>query len=151
MEIKEINSTIEKIISTLEELVPEYMKIPEDIAISRGVCSVCIIDGNGQIVGKVFGNDKLRCRDSFKIAWTKASQVWITGYKTNEYEKLVFSDKIDHHKFGITMPDMVGWEGGQPVTLKDGTQLSVGFSGFRGTSDLEIVLKALKKADIELK
>jgi uncharacterized protein GlcG (DUF336 family) len=151
MEFAEINLIIEKLITALEELVPVYMKIPEDNAISRGVCSVCIIDEKGNIHGKVFGNEKLRCRDSFKIAWTKASQVWITGYKTNEYEKLVFSDKIDHHKFGINMPDMIGWEGGQPIILKDGTKLSVGFSGFRGTSDLEIVKKAIEKADIELK
>ena len=27
----------------------------------------------------------LRCRDSFKIAWIKASQVWIIGFKTKEY------------------------------------------------------------------
>jgi uncharacterized protein GlcG (DUF336 family) len=151
METKEINLTIEKIFAALDELVPVYMKIPEDNAISRGVCSACIIDTNGQVYGKLFGNDNIRCRDSFRIAWTKASQVWITGYKTNEYEQLVFSDKIDHHKFGINMPDMIGWEGGQPITLKDGTKLSVGFSGFRGTSDLEIVLKALETANIELK
>jgi glc operon protein GlcG len=127
------------------------MAIPEDYDISMGVVSVCIIDEKGQIYGKMFGNDKVRCRDSFKIAWTKASQVWITGYKTHEYEKLVFADKIDHHQFGINMPDMIGWEGGQPVTLQDGTKLSIGFSGFRGTTDLEIVLKAIEKADIALK
>jgi glc operon protein GlcG len=40
---------------------------------------------------------------------------------------------------------LVGWLGGQPVTLRDGTKLSVGFSGFRGISDLEIVVKALEK------
>ena len=145
MEPKEIVSFIEKLMASIEEIIPVYMAIPQDSAISRGVVSVCIIDENGQIYGKVFGTDKIRCRDSFKIAWTKASQVWITGYKTNEYEKLVFSDQIDHHKFGINMPDLIGWEGGQPVILPNGTKLSVGFSGFRGISDLEIVVKALAK------
>jgi uncharacterized protein GlcG (DUF336 family) len=123
--------------------VPEYMQNPIDKDISKGVCSICIIDEDGKIYGKVFGTDKLRGRDSFKIAWTKASQVWITGYKTNEFERLVFSDKIEYRQFGINMPDMIGWEGGQPVVLKDGTKLSVGFSGFRGTSDIEIVLRAI--------
>ena len=151
MEHKEIVSVIEKIIADIEDLVPVYMAVPVDYAISKGVVSVCIIDGNGQIYGKVFGTDKIRCRDSFKIAWTKASQVWITGFKTNEYEKLVFASKLDHNKYGISMPDMIGWEGGQPVTLKDGTKLSIGFSGFRGTTDLEIVLKAIEKANIALK
>jgi uncharacterized protein GlcG (DUF336 family) len=126
------------------------MAIPEDFAKSQGVASVCIIGEDGQIYGKVFGNDQLRCRDSFKIAWTKASQVWITGMKTNEYERLVFTDKIDPQQFGIKLPDLIGWLGGQPVTLPNGTKLSVGFSGFRGTSDLEIVVKALEKANTAL-
>ncbi|MDP2338548.1 MAG: heme-binding protein [Bacteroidota bacterium] len=138
---------IEKLLANIEELVPVYMAIPEDYAKSKGVASGCIIGEDGQIYGKVFGNDKLRGRDSFKIAWTKASQVWITGFKTNEYERLVFSDQIDYHTFGISPPDLVGYEGGQPVTLRDGTKLAVGFSGFRGASDLEIVLKAIEKAN----
>ena len=138
---------IEKLISTIAELVPVYMAIPEDYAKANGVASLCIIDEAGQIYGKVFGTDKLRGRDSFRIAWTKASQVWITGIKTNEYEKLVFADQIDPQPFGIKLPDLVGWLGGQPVTFRDGTKVSVGFSGFRGTSDLEIVIKALEKAN----
>jgi uncharacterized protein GlcG (DUF336 family) len=140
------STEIEKLISTIEELVPVYMAIPEDQAKANGVASLCIIDESGQIYGKVFGTDKLRGRDSFRIAWTKASQVWITGYKTNEYEKLIFADQIDPQQFGIKLPDLVGWLGGQPVTLRDGTKLSVGFSGFRGISDLEIVQKALENA-----
>jgi len=136
---------INKLLAEIEELVPFYMAIPEDQAKSKGVAAVCIICADGQIFGKIFGNLKLRGKDSFRIAWTKASQVWITGYKTNEYERLVFSDQIDYHDFGISMPDLVGYEGGQPITLRDGTKISVGFSGFRGSSDLEIVLKALDK------
>jgi len=151
MEHPEILTIVEKLLVSIGELVPVYMAIPEDMAISKGVVSVCIIDEAGRIYGKVFGSDKVRCRDSFKIAWTKASQVWITGYKTNEFERLVFTDRIDHNKFGINMPDLIGWEGGQPVTLIDGTKLAVGFSGFRGTSDLEIVLKAIEKTSITVK
>lgn len=138
---------IEELLAHIETLVPVYMVIPEDYAKSKGVASVCIINEDGRIYGKVFGTDKLLGRDSFKIAWTKASQVWITGIKTNEYEKLVFADQIDPQKFGIKLPDLVGWLGGQPVTLPDGTRLSVGFSGFRGASDLEIVEKALEEAN----
>ena len=138
---------IEKLISSIEELVPVYMAIPEDNAKANGVASLCIIDEDGLISGKIFGTDKLRGRDSFRIAWTKASQVWITGIKTNEYEKLVFAGQIDPQPFGIKLPDLVGWLGGQPVTLRDGTKLSVGFSGFRGSSDLEIVQKALEKVN----
>lgn len=139
------HTEIEKLLANIEELVPVYMAIPEDYAKSKGVASVCIISEDGRIYGKVFGTDKLRGRDSFKIAWTKASQVWITGYKTNEYERMIFSDQIDYHTFGISLPDLVGYEGGQPITFPDGTKLAVGFSGFRGTSDIEIVGKALEK------
>jgi uncharacterized protein GlcG (DUF336 family) len=148
MEHQEVVLLIEKLLASIEELLPVYMAIPEDLEISKGVVSVCIIDETGQIYGKVFGKDKVRCRDSFKIAWTKASQVWITGYKTGDYEKLVFNDQLDQHKFGINMPDLIGWIGGQPITLPDGTKLSIGFSGFRGTTDVEIVIKALAKANI---
>lgn len=142
---------IEKLLANLEALVPVYMAIPEDYAKSKGVASVCIISENGQIYGKVFGTDKLRGRDSFRIAWTKASQVWITGIKTNEYERMIFTGQMDYHTFGISLPDLIGYEGGQPITLRDGTKLAVGFSGFRGTSDLEIVQKALEKANINFK
>jgi glc operon protein GlcG len=96
----------------------------------------------------MIGPDKIKSRQSYKIAWIKASQVWITGYKTGEYEKLVFTGQLDDKKFGIIKPDFLGWEGGQPVTLKDGTKLSVGFSGFRGISDLEIVKKAIVNAGL---
>jgi len=138
---------IEKLIATIEELVPVYMAIPEDQAKSKGVASLCIIGEDGQVYGKIFGTDKLRGRDSFKIAWTKAIQVWITGIKTNEYERMVFTDQIDYHTFGISLPDLIGYEGGQPITLRDGTKLAVGFSGFRGGSDIEIVLKAIEKVN----
>ena len=141
------HTEIEKLIVNIEELVPVYMAIPEDEAKSKGVASLCIIAEDGQVYGKIFGNDKLRGRDSFKIAWIKASQVWITGFKTNDYERMVFTGQIDYHTFGIPLPDLIGYEGGQPITLRDGTKLAVGFSGFRGTSDLEIVLKAMEKVN----
>ena len=139
---------IEQLLATIEALVPVYMAIPEDQAKSKGVASLCMIGEDGQVYGKIFGTDKLRGRDSFKIAWTKASQVWITGFKTNEYERMIFTDQIDYHTFGIPLPDLIGYEGGQPITLRDGTKLAVGFSGFRGTSDLEIVLKAMEKVNV---
>jgi glc operon protein GlcG len=141
------HTLVEELLDNIEALVPVYMAIPEDYAKSKGVASVCIISEDGRIYGKVFGTEQLRGRDSFRIAWTKASQVWITGYKTNEYERMVFSDQMDYHTFGISLPDLVGYEGGQPITLRDGTKLAVGFSGFRGASDLEIVQKALEKAN----
>jgi uncharacterized protein GlcG (DUF336 family) len=142
-----ILSLVEKLLENLESLVPVYLEIPEDKAISNGGAAVCIIDEDGRIYGKMYGTDKLRCRETYKIAWTKASQVWITGIETNEFEKLVFNEQIDYRQFGIKMPDMIGYKGGQPVTFSNGTKLAIGFSGFRGTTDLEIVLKAVEKTD----
>lgn len=138
---------IEKIIEAAESLISEYMTNPADKNITNGNVALCIIDENGQVYGKLFGSDKVRSRQTFKVAWTKASQVWITGMKTGEFEKKVFNKEINEHEFGISKPDFIGWEGGQPVTLKDGTRLSIGFSGFRGASDLEIVVKAIAKIE----
>ncbi len=138
---------IESIISGISELIPQYLSIPEDLSISNGNVAICIITEEGSINGKLFGNNKIRSRESFRVAWTKASQVWITGFKTGEYEKLVFAGQLDDNKYGISLPDLIGWEGGQPVTLKNGIKLSIGFSGFRGKSDLEIVNKAIQKAN----
>ena len=101
------------------------------------------MDAAGGVNGKMFGPDKIRQRQCFRVAWIKASQVWITGFKTGEYESLVFAGKVDEHKYGISRPDFIGWEGGQPIVVDAQTKLSAGFSGFRGTSDLEIVQKAV--------
>jgi len=64
--------------------------------------------------------------------------------KTVEFEKKIFNDELKEEDFGIQPPDFIGWPGGQPIVLNDGTSLSVGFSGFTGASDLEIVVKAVK-------
>jgi uncharacterized protein GlcG (DUF336 family) len=143
MEPQEFNQLIHKIIAAVEKRVPEYAAREEDRKRNEGNCALCIIDDSGAVHGKMFGSDKIRLRNSFRIAWTKASQVWITGIKTGEFEKLVFTGQVDDRQFGIIRPDFIGWEGGQPITVDDKTKLSVGFSGFRGATDLEIVQKSV--------
>jgi glc operon protein GlcG len=139
---------IDRLIGKLDELVPLMMKREEDRAVSNGNTAVCIIDEAGEIFGKLFfNNNKIRARESFRVAWIKASQVWLTGMKTGEYEKKVYSGELSEGIAGISKPDFIGWEGGQPVVLKDGTKLSVGFSGFRGVTDLEIVLEAVAQVE----
>ena len=138
-----MHSTITTIIDKVTQLVPEYMNIEEDRIKANGNVAICIIDPQGMVYGKMFGEDKIALRERYRVAWLKASQVWITGIKTGEYEKLAFNNQIDEKKFGIKRPDYIGWEGGQPITLADGTTLAVGFSGFRSATDLEIVIKAL--------
>ena len=140
-----LRCSISQIISAVEELVPEYLGNEADRRLNDGNSALCIVDESGVIHGKMFGKDKIRQRQCFRVAWTKASQVWITGLKTGEFEQLVYSGKLDDSQFGIIRPDFIGWIGGQPIALDGQTRLSVGFSGFRGTSDLEIVQRAVKE------
>jgi len=147
MEKTAIKAVIERTFNAIEKLIPVYMKVPEDQCISNGNVAVCIIDESGLIHGKIFGTNKARLRQSYKVAWTKASQVWLTGVKTGEYERMVFNKEVGENANGIEAPDLVGWEGGQPLTMKNGTKLSVGFSGLRGTTELEIMINALADAE----
>jgi uncharacterized protein GlcG (DUF336 family) len=143
MDSQPIGKLAAEIISAVEKRLPEYIAVEEDRSRNDGNSALCIIDERGAVYGRMFGTDQIRQRHSFRIAWTKASQVWITGIKTGEYEKLVFTGRVDDKKYGIIRPDFIGWEGGQPVEMDGQTKLSIGFSGFRGTSDLEIVQKAM--------
>ena len=143
-----MNTAINELINSVEKLIPSYLKNKEDLEIGNGNLALVIIDEDKNVYGKMFGTDMNRMRQSYKIAWIKASQVWITGYKTGQFEELAYAGKIDEESFGIMRPDYIGWEGGQPITLKNGAKLSVGFSGMRGINDLEIVVKAQELAGL---
>ena len=143
------HQTIQEVVAAffrgLEGAVAGAMQTPEDARISNGNAAVCLIDEQGLVHGKLFGTDRVRQRQSFRVAWTKASQVWLTGVETGEYERRVFTGEIPENANGIDNPDLIGWVGGQPLTLNNGLQFSVGFSGFRGTTDKQIVLDTFKK------
>lgn len=143
MDNKVVSTIINGMFDAIEKLIPAYLENPEDKRIANGNVAACIIDEEGQVYGKLFGKDKARARESFKVAWIKASQVWLTGVKTGEYERMVFNREVAENAYGIEAPDLIGWTGGQPLSLPGGTKLSVGFSGFRGIIDLEIMVKAL--------
>ena len=147
MQGKELESVVRRIIDEAEKLIPNYMENEEDRRIANGNVSVCIIDDQGVVYGRMFGTNKVRARESYRVAWTKASQVHITRLKTGEFEKLAFNNEIDEAKFGIERPDWIGWEGGQLISLPDRTELAVGFSGFRGVIDLEIIVRALNNVN----
>lgn len=147
MENKETILIIQRLFDTIASLIPQYMEIEADRNIANGNVAVCVIDDYGGVHGKMFGTNKPRLRQSYKVAWTKASQVWLTGMKTGEYERRVFNKEVPENANGIEAPDLIGWEGGQPLTMKNGNKLSVGFSGFRGVTDLEIMVRALAAAE----
>jgi glc operon protein GlcG len=134
-----------KIMNSVEKRVREYMTIPADRNISGGNVALCIIDKDGEVYGRMFGTDKIKQRGFYVVAWKKASQVWITGYATGKFEELVYAKKLICEEFGLSKPDLIGWEGGQVVNLDNESHLSIGFSGFRGISDLEIVNKAVSE------
>ena len=141
-----MSELINKLFDAIEKLIPVYMQDPLDSNIGNGNLAVCVIDGQGMVHGKMFGPNHPRLRHTFKIAWTKASQVWLTGVNTGEYERMVFNKEVEENGNGIEAPDLIGWQGGQQLLLDNGEKLSVGFSGFRGVTDLEIVVKALEQA-----
>jgi len=143
---EKLQRIINKMFESISVQIPGYKSSEADWTISQGNVAVCIIDDAGNIYGKIWGNDKLKGRKFYDIAYRKASQVWITGYATNEYEKLVFSDKLNYRDFGIELPDLMGWQGGQPIQLDVDTCISCGFSGFKGVNDLAIVKKAADEA-----
>lgn len=136
-----------EIFSAVEKLIPGILSNPEDEQITNGNTAICIIDPNGSVFGRTFGSDLPKQRQSFKIAWTKASQVWLTGVATGEYERMVFNNEIPENANGIDNPDLIGWVGGQPLMFND-LHLSVGFSGFRGTTDLKIVQDAFNNINL---
>lgn len=143
MQYPEIATFINTLIDKIEQLIPEYMARKEDREKERGGTAVCILDPEGRVYGKMFGTDAIMARERYRVAWIKASQAWITGLPTGEYERQVFSKEIDEGKYGIRRPDFIGWEGGQPLSLPDGTTIAAGFGGFTSASDLEIVRRAL--------
>ncbi|HEY0175239.1 MAG TPA: hypothetical protein VGC08_02610 [Pedobacter sp.] len=145
MEDKSLDLIINEALFKIELLRKEYLQQPEDQVIAEGNVAVCIIDEDGSVYGKMYGTNRPRLRQSYKVAWTKASQVWLTGVKTGQYERMVFNKEVDENGNGIEAPDLIGWEGGQPLTLSSGTKLSIGFSGFRGVTDLEIVVRAFEE------
>ena len=104
MENKEKLSIINKLFAAIEKLIPVYMEDPLDNRVSNGNVAVCIIEENGCVHGKMFGTDKPRLRLSHKVAWTKASQVWLRGVKTGEYERMVFNNEAEENANCIENP-----------------------------------------------
>jgi len=146
MSNEQLQKIINKMLESISYQVPTYKNSEPDWNISAGKVAVCIIDDGGNIYGKIWGEDKLKGRKYYDVAYRKASQVWITGYKTGEYERLVFADKLNYRDFGIELPELMGWEGGQPIQLDADTRISCGFSGFKGVNDLAIVKRAADEA-----
>ena len=132
----------EQFVEEVSKLVPEFLEDPIDFKMSQGNCAFCVIDEVGFVRGRIFGTDKAKGRWCFGIVNRKVIQVWSTGYATGLFEKLVYAGQLDDAPFGINRPDFIGWEGGVPWLLEDGSEIAAAFSGFRGIKDVEIVRRA---------
>src|SRR5882672_7802503 len=121
----ELTVLVEKLMAEIERLIPGCMENPADRDNSQGNVTLFIVAEGGQIFGRMFGTDAVRRRGTCRIAWQKATQVWMTGRATGRYEELVYAKKIDPSKYGINHPDFIGWDGGLPVVAADGTKLAV--------------------------
>ena len=109
---------IEKIFKGIQNLIPVYMSSPPDKVISNGNVAICIIDETGFVYGKMYGTDKRRLRHSYRVAWMKASQVWLTGIKTGEYERRLFNGEFPENGNGIESPDLIGGKADNPSRLQ---------------------------------
>lgn len=132
-----------RLFGELERLLPRYAAVAEDAAVNAGNTAVIAIGPDGDVYGRFFGSDRVRLRDTAGTAWKKAGQVWLTGVRTGEYERRVYNGEVEWWKLGVMKPDLIGWEGGLPVPLGDGSTLALGFSGFRGETDVALLREAL--------
>lgn len=138
-----MSSTLsERLVQEVVRLFPDYLADPTDRTMSGGNAAVCVIDPDGRVHGHIFGSDKGRGRWCFGIATRKVMQVWATGYATGKFEELVYGGTLNDAPFGINRPDFIGWQGGVPLVDEEGRPVAAAFSGFRGTSDISIVVKA---------
>ncbi len=142
MTTQKLEEVINALFEEIDNQIPNYEGSPDDWNISQGNVAICIVTEDYRVYGKLYGSDKIKQRQFFNVAWRKASQVWITGHKTGDYEKIVFGGEMDPEDAPIELPDLIGWIGGQPIQLDNDTKLSIGFSGFRGFNDIGIVEKA---------
>lgn len=132
----------QQLVDAVATLVPEFLQDPIDLKMSAGNGAFCVVDGSGQVQGRIFGTDRAKGRWCFGIVTRKVLQVWGTGFATGRFEELVYSGQLDDGPFGISRPDFIGWKGGVPLLLEDGSLIAAAFSGFRGEKDVEIVERA---------
>lgn len=135
---------MQRLFTALEKRIPEFLKEPDDFAISKGNAVMLVIDGNGDVHGKQLGTDTAKLVELGLVAWKKVVQVRHTRVATGRYEELAYSRRLHWWKYGIPLPDFVGWDGGLPAVLSDGSPLALAFSGFRGEKDVEILRQAAK-------
>lgn len=143
MTLTEFQTLANTIADEVGRLLPDVLAVPEEMAIARGNCVLCVMNEAGDSVLRMYGGtDPLRQRQVAQVATKKAFQVWITGYSTGSYETLVYTGQVDEEAIGIPRPELIGWYGGVAATTTSGERLAIGFSGVRGAEDVGLVRRA---------
>ena len=143
-------ASIQKLVEELVRLYPDYAGNPDDTRWNKGNCVVLAIGPDGEVGGRLFGTDAAVLQKCFEVGVRKLLQSWRTGFHTGRFEELVYAGKIDEETFGVQRPEFVGWEGGVPLVSPDGRRVAAACSGFRGTSDVEIIERAAVAAGYSL-
>jgi glc operon protein GlcG len=139
-----ISEVVQRLFESLAKRIPDFLREPDDLAISRGNAVMLVIDGNGDVHGRYVGADPVKQVELGQVAWKKAVQVRLTRVATGRFEEFAFSRRLNWWEYGIPLPELVGWDGGLPAILSDGTPLALAFSGFRGEKDVEILRQAVQ-------
>lgn len=130
-----------RLIAEVTRLYPSYLSDPRDTQWNLGNAAVVAIEPGGEFHGRIFGDDKVKGQGCYQIATRKVLQVWRTGHYTGRFEEMVYAGKRSEGDFGLQRPDLIGWEGGVPFDAP-GWLIATAFSGFRGTTDIEILERA---------
>jgi glc operon protein GlcG len=133
--------------TALERHMPEFLADPEDLAIAQGNLVFAAISDDGHVFGRFWGTDPVRQRGSAQVAWAKANQVKLTRAATGAYERDVWAGRKNWWEFGIPLPEFIGWEGGLPAILEDGTFVALALSGLRQDKDCALLARAVAETD----
>lgn len=137
-----LHSIAQQLFAAMDRLIPKYLENPNDFGIAQGNLCCLIMDEAGNVEGHHWGDDKVKQRNSAKVAWQKVMQVWITDTATGTYEKEVYAQQKNWWEYGIPLPELIGWEGGLPARLSDSTKIAIAFSGFYGDKDVALIREA---------
>src|SRR5690348_5770369 len=132
MNIEEFQSLCNNIADEVALQLAEVLKTPEDFKASEGNCALCIMNAAGETCMHLYGDNRVRQRQTAFNAHKKALQVWLTGYATGDFETLVYTNKISEKQFGLSRPELIGWLGGVEAKTSSGERLILAFSGVRG-------------------
>jgi len=141
------HETMPRLIEAIGRHARSFLEVQDDFDIARGNLVFVAVDATGRVQGRYWGDDPVRQRESAMVAWSKVNQVKLTRTATGLYERLVYAGRKNWWEYGIPLPQFIGWEGGLPAVLADGTFVALALSGLRQDKDCELLSRAV--ADTE--